>query len=173
MEVSYQNRSYTLSKKERKVGGEAPAVRIKMLNNETKVIGMMAPKTQVMISLLDVEVFSQALLDILEQYRHKIIFYVVTSNSHEKLEKVVSAFGLLAENASYDYKEFASKFGLNMEDEHIANALFIINKEGEITYIQIPKTIEEPLDLERFKSHLHETVSQKQKGHTHENWMDV
>lgn len=173
MEVSYQNRSYTLSKKERKVGGEAPAVRIKMLNNETKVIGMMAPKTQVMISLLSTEYFPQAILEILKQYAHKIIFYVITSDTCTTLEEMVSSLDILAENASYDYKEFASKFGLNMEDEHIANALFIINKEGEITYIQIPKTIEEPLDLESFKSHLHETVSQKQKGHTHENWMGV
>lgn len=173
MEVTYQNKSYTLGKKERKVGGEAPAVRIKMLNDETKVIGMMAPKTQVMISLLDVEVFSQALLDILGQYAHKIIFYVVTSDLSEKLEKVVSTFDLLSENVSNDYKEFASKFGLNMEDKHIANSLFIINKEGEINYIQIPKTIEEALNLEDFKIQLHETVSQKQKGHTHENWMGV
>jgi thiol peroxidase len=173
MEVTYQNKSYTLGKKERKVGGEAPAVRIKMLNDETKVIGMMAPKTQVMISLLDVEVFSQALLDILGQYAHKIIFYVVTSDMSEKLENVVSTFDLLSENVSNDYKEFASKFGLNMEDKHIANSLFIINKEGEINYIQIPKTIEEALDLEDFKTQLHETVSQKQKGHTHENWMGV
>lgn len=173
MQVSYQNRSYTLGKKERKVGGEAPAVRIKMLNDETKVIGMMAPKTQVMVTLCNIEMFSQELLDILGQTPHKIIYYVVTSSSSENLEKVVSTFDLLSENVSCDFKEFASKFGINMEEEHIANALFIINKEGEINYIQIPQTIEEGLNLEEFKTSLTGIISQKQKGHTHENWMGV
>jgi len=173
MEVTYQNRKYTLSKKERKVGGEAPAVRVLMLNNEIKVIGMMAPKTQVMISLLTIEYFPQAILEILKPYAHKIIFYVITSDTCEQLEKAVSSLDVLPENVSCDFKEFASKFGVNMEDEHIANALFIINKEGEFSYIQLPPKIEEGFDLEDFKTQLYALIHQKQKGHTHENWMGV
>jgi thiol peroxidase len=173
MEVTYNNKTYTLSKKKRKIGGEAPAVRITMLNNETKVIGMMAPKTQVMITLLQAQEYSQALHDILTQYSHKISPYVITSDTKEALESVISQFDLPQEQCSVDFKEFASKFGLNMEDEYIAKSLFVINKEGEISYIQQPKDVEEALDLEDFKTQLFALINQKQKGHTHENWMGV
>lgn len=173
MEVTYKNKKYTLSKKERKVGGEAPSVRIKMLNDEIKVIGMMAPKTQVMVSLTQAKTYSKALHEILETYPHKIISYVVSSDTQDALESLAIEFGLAKENVSIDFKEFASKFGLNMEDEHIAQSLFIINKEGEIAYIQLPEEVESELNLEELKTQLHEVVSLKQKGHTHENWMGV
>ena len=55
MEVTYKDKSYTLGKKERNVEGEAPAVRVKMLNGETLVIGLMAPAVQVMVKLNDYE----------------------------------------------------------------------------------------------------------------------
>lgn len=173
MEFTYNNKIYTLGKKHRKVGGEAPAVRIKMLNNETKVIGMMAPKTQVMIGLLKVEHYTQALDAILKEYPHKITAYVISSDEIEAVEKKVALFDLPKENVSVDFKEFASKFGVNMEDEHIAQSIFIINKEGEISYIQILKNSEEIFDLEEFKTQLFALINQKQKGHTHENWMGV
>lgn len=173
MEVTYNNKTYTLSKKERRVGGEAPAVRITMLNNETKVIGMMAPKTQVMITLLHAQDYSQELHSILQAYPHKISFYVITSDTKEALESVISHFDLPQEQCSVDFKEFASKFGVNMEDEYIAKSLFIISKEGEISYIQQHKDVEEAFDLEDFKTQLFALINQKQKGHTHENWMGV
>ena len=37
MEITYKNKSYALGKKDRNIEGEAPAVRVKMLDNETKV----------------------------------------------------------------------------------------------------------------------------------------
>lgn len=173
MEVTYNNRSYTLSKKERKVGGEAPAVRIKMANDETKVIGMLAPKTQIMVSLPQAQAYSETLHTILETSPHKTIVYVITSDTQDALMSIVSEFGLQPENVSTDFKEFASKFGLNMEDEHIAKSLVIINKEGEFAYIQLLDAVEKEFDLEDFKTQLLELINQKQKGHTHENWMGV
>ncbi len=50
MEVVFKDTKYTLGKKERKIEAEAPASRVKMLNDETKVIGMMAPNVQVMVT---------------------------------------------------------------------------------------------------------------------------
>ena len=58
MEITYKNKSYALGKKDRNIEGEAPAVRVKMLDNETKVIGLMAPSVQVMITLNDINKYN-------------------------------------------------------------------------------------------------------------------
>lgn len=171
MQISYQNRTYTLSKKERTVGSEAPAVRAKMLSNETKVIGMMAPKIQVMITLPHIGGFTQALHDILQKYSHKILAYVITSSSLEETQSITREFDFDEACICVDFQEFANKFGVNMENQFIAKSLFIIDKEGEITYIDILENGENSFDVSAFQHALDEIVNQKTKGHTHENWM--
>lgn len=171
MEVIYQNRTYTLTKKARKVGGEAPAVRAKMLSNETKVIGMMAPKIQVMVALPTIEGFTQELNAILNEYATKTLVYVITSSTAAQAESITREFDFDEACICVDFKDFANKFGVNMEDVLIAKSLFIIDKEGEITYIDILENSENSFDLTAFKDALHEIVNRKVKGHTHENWM--
>ncbi|WP_419770962.1 MAG: hypothetical protein ACNI3C_04000 [Candidatus Marinarcus sp.] len=171
MEVTLENQIYTLTKKERHVGGEAPAVRIKMLNEETKVIGMLAPQIQVMITLTRVEDFSPMLQDIMEEYKEKTVSYLITSSPTSQLNETVKQFDLDKGFVSNEFLEFASKFGLNMKDSFIAKSIFIINKEGEIVYKQLLDKCESLYDLEEFKAALHEAIHTKQKGHTHENWM--
>ena len=50
MEVIVDNSSRELKKTDRKVGSEAPASRVMMLNAEVKVMGIMADKVQVIIT---------------------------------------------------------------------------------------------------------------------------
>ena len=173
MEVTYKKEIYPLGKRERKIESEAPAVRVNMINGETKVIGMMAPKTQVMITLPCIKAYNNGLHNILEEYSSKIIVYIVTKSNDENLEKVKKAYSIEDGFISNDFKNFSLKFGVNMNDELIAKSLFIIDKEGIIKYKQIPSNIETSFDLDEFKEKLGETVNFKQKGHTHENWMGV
>lgn len=173
MEVTYKKEVFTLGKKDRKIDSEAPAVRIKMVGGDTKVIGMMADKTQVMITLPCIKAYNNGLHNILQEYASKSIVYIITKSSNENLEKVKSAYEIDDNHISNEFKDFSLKFGVNMSDELLAKSIFIIDKEGVIKYKQIPSNIETSFDLEEFKNSLHEVVNFKQKGHTHENWMGV
>lgn len=173
MEVTYKNEVYTLGKKDRKVESEAPAVRVKMIDGETKVIGMMAPKTQVMITLPCIKAYNNGLHNILQEYASKAIVYIITKSSEDNLEKVKSAYSLDDNFISNDFKDFSLKFGVNMSEDLLAKSIFVIDKEGVLKYKQIPSNIETSFDLDEFKNNLHEVVNFKQKGHTHENWMGV
>ncbi|XPV68500.1 MAG: redoxin family protein [Halarcobacter sp.] len=173
MEVTYKNETYTLGKKERKIETEAPAVRVKMLSGETKVIGMMAPKTQVLITFPCIKAYNNGLHNILEEYKSKIITYILTKSNEENIDKVKEAYSLDEGFISNEFKDFSLKFGVNINDELLAKSIFVVDKEGVIKYIEIPSNIETSFDLDKFKEQLDEVVNFKQKGHTHENWMGV
>lgn len=173
MEVIYKKETYTLGQRERKIESEAPAVKVKMVSGEEKVIGMMATKTQVMITLPCIKAYNNGLHNILSEYAKKTVVYIVTKSSDENLEKVKKAYSIEDGFISNDFKKFSLKFGVNISDELLAKSIFIIDKEGIIKYKQIPSNIETSFDLEEFKTKLDETVNFKQKGHVHENWMGV
>jgi thioredoxin-dependent peroxiredoxin len=173
MEVIYKKETYTLGKKDRAIESEAPAVRITMLNDETKVIGMMADKTQIMITLPCIKAYNNSLHNILQEYSSKSTVYIVTKSNDDNLEKVKEDYDIDSGFISNEFKNFSLKFGVNIDDELFAKSIFIIDKEGVIKYKQIPSNIESSFDLGEFKDKLHETVNFKQKGHTHENWMGV
>ncbi|QKF80606.1 hypothetical protein [Halarcobacter ebronensis] len=171
MEVTYKDEIYTLGQKERKVETEAPAVRVEMLNNETKVIGMMAPKIQVLITLPCIKAYNNALHNILQKYSSKLVTYIITKSANENIEKIKADYSLDEGFISNNFKDFSLKFGVNINDNLLAKSIFVVDKEGIIKYIQIPSNIETSFDLEEFKTKLDEVANFRQKGHTHENWM--
>ena len=173
MEVTYKDKSYTLGKKERNIEGEAPAVRVKMLNGETSVIGLMAPAVQVMITLNDVSKYTSALHEVITTTKRKVNAYIITTSSSEDMEKVAEEFTIDKGFISNDFKDFSLKFGVNIDDSMIANSIFVIDKEGIIKYKEIPTDLESDFNIEDFSLTLNETVNFKPKGHTHENWMGV
>jgi thiol peroxidase len=173
MEVTYKNKAYTLGKKERNIEGEAPAVRVKMADNETKVIGLMAPAVQVMITLNDVNKYNSDLHEVITTTKRKVNAYIITTSDMEQIEDVVEKFALDKGFISNDFKDFSLKFGVNIDDSMIANSIFVIDKEGVIKYKEIPADLEDDFKIEDFSITLNETVNFKPKGHTHENWMGV
>lgn len=173
MEVTYKKEVFPLKKRERKIDSEAPAVRVKMITQETKVIGMMAPKTQIMITLPCIKAYNNGLHNILSEYASKAIVYIITKSSDDNLEKITHDYDIDENFISNDFKDFSLKFGVNINDELLAKSIFVIDKEGIIKYKQIPSNIETSFDLDEFKENLHEVINFKQKGHTHENWMGV
>ena len=173
MEVTYKNNAYTLGKKDRKVEGEAPAVRVKMTNDEVKVIGLMAPAVQVMITLNDVNKYNADIHEVITTTKRKVNAYIVTTSTGEEIEDVAEKFALDKAFISNDFKDFSLKFGVNIDDTMIANSIFVIDKEGIIKYKEIPTDLESDFNIEDFSLTLNETVNFKPKGHTHENWMGV
>ncbi|QKF65637.1 hypothetical protein AVENP_0055 [Arcobacter venerupis] len=173
MEVTYKNKNYTLGKKDRKVEGEAPAVRVKMVNNEDKVIGLMAPAVQVMITLNDINKYSSEIHKVINTTKRKVNAYIITSSDEEQIEDIAEKFALEKDFISNDFKNFSLKFGVNIDDSMLANSIFVIDKEGVIKYKEIPSDLEEDFKVDDFSITLNEVVNFKPTGHTHENWMGI
>ncbi len=165
MEILINDQKVELQKRDRKVGSEAPAVRLKMLNGETKVIGMMASKVQVMITLPKSKSLSDELENIINKHKEKSLIYIISS---QKLEKSVDE-----DTSSLEFKDFSTKFGVFATDEFCAKSIFVIDKEGEIKYKEIVGDIDSEFDINSFDNALEETINFKRKGHVHENWMGV
>lgn len=163
METSVKGIQKQLQKNERKIGSEAPAISLKMLSGEDKVIGMLATKVQVMITLPFHNSLSDALANIITKYQEKAFIYVI---SNEMLDKELN-LGY----TSVDFVELAKKFGVYIDETLCAKSLFVINKEGQFVYKEITSDVEDEFNLEIFENKLDETINFKQKGHVHENWM--
>lgn len=165
MDILLNNETITLQKKQRDVGSEAPAKRVTMLNGETKVIGMMADKVQLIISLPYSESLSDELENIINNFKEKALIYIISAQELNK--NVEKAF------SSVQFKEYAMKMGVYINDKVCAKSLFIINKDAEIVYKEILKELAAEFDLAMFEKKLDEAIEFKKKGHTHENWMSV
>jgi thiol peroxidase len=165
MEITVNNTQVILEKKERFIGGEAPAVLIKMLNGESKVIGMMADKVQVMITLPYKDSFSDSLKTIIEKYQEKAFIYLISS------EPLKNSFN--KETSSVDFYEFSLKFGVNVDKTLCAKSIFIINKDGEFVYKEIVPNLVDEFELANFDDALNKAIKFRKKGHVHENWMGV
>ena len=173
MEITYKNKSYALGKKDRNIEGEAPAVRVKMLDNETKVIGLMAPSVQVMITLNDVNKYNSDMHEVITTTKRKVNAYIITTSDTEQMEDIAEKFAIDKGFISNDFKDFSLKFGVNIDDSMVANSIFVIDKEGIIKYKEIPADLEDDFKIEDFSITLNEVVNFKPSGHTHENWMGV
>ena len=165
LEIEIDNQKIVLQKKERAVGSEAPAMRVKMDNGETKVIGMMASKVQVLISVPNEDSLTNDFLAVLTKHTPKSLMYIISATPLTKMLENI--------DTSSDFKDFSLKMGVNINDTLCAKSIFIINKEGEIVYKEIVPNLTTEFDLENFDTALDAAIKFKQKGHTHENWMGV
>ena len=165
MEVVVNGRKLELLKKERKLGSEAPAARVKMLSGETKVIGMMADKVQCMITLSNSYDLNEALLETIKKHSEKANIYV---NACSELENSYDDA-----MSSYDFKDFTLKYGVNIDESRCAKSVFVINKDGEIVYKEVLEDLVSEFNLEMLDKELDTAIKFKKKGHTHENWMGV
>lgn len=165
MEVSINGESIELNKKERKVGSEAPALRVKMLSGETKVIGMMADRVQVMITLANHDDLTEGLLEVIKRHSPKAYIYIMAST---ELSREYDT-GM----TSLNIKDLTLKYGVNINDNLCAKSIFIIDKDGLIVYKNVLPDLLGEFDLEEFDQKLDEAIKFKKKGHTHENWMGV
>jgi len=155
----------TRKQKQRLVGSEAPAVRIKMLNSEEKIIGMMAEKVQVMITLPFGDSLSDAVADIIKKHQDKAFIYTLSPNT---LLNVIDEA-----QSSTDFYNFTFKYGVNVDETLCHKAVFIVNKDGEIVYREVLDNPSDDFESETLDKALDEAIQFKKKGHTHEEWMSV
>ena len=163
METIVNGISKTLQKNERKMGSEAPAISLEMLDGQTKVIGMLATKVQVMITLPFHNSLTPELSSIIEKYQDQAFIYLISAQTLGEMTNPACS--------STDFAELAKKFGVYIDETLCAKSLFIINKDGQFVYKEITKDVEDGFDLEMFETKLDEAIHFKKKGHVHENWM--
>jgi len=165
MNVMINDKSVELQKKDRKIGSEAPAVKLKMLSGDEKVIGMMADKVQVIFTLPYSHSLNEDIIKLIHKHRDKTNIYLISSD--EFFYKVNKDY------SSKDFKKFSIKFGVYINDDICAKSVFIIDKEGEIVYKDILPEVKNNFDINKLNSEIQKAVDFKRKGHIHENWMAV
>jgi thiol peroxidase len=156
-----------LQGKIRKVGDEAPAVRVTLRDGTVQVVGMMADKVQVIMTFNVIDDAVELLNKILDKYNNKANIYIVSSQESEIGNDFSYSY------FSYDFEQIAKKFGVYISENQCANSICIINKDGEIVYIQILDNLTDKFDYELLDSKIDEAIKFKKKGHHHENWMGV
>lgn len=182
MEITVHGMTTPLEGKERKVGSEAPAAKVQLLDGSDNVIGMIAPDTQLLIAIpslktevcsLGAKTFNTLLKDI-----KKLSTIMVTTDSDEFLKEYVQKEGI--ENATIvidAYGEFGRKYGLSIGEGklrgRLARACFVVDKEGVITYKEVVPEIVDEINYDACMEAVNACVNHKPKGHAHENWMRV
>lgn len=174
MRVLVNGNEVELLKKEKKVGSEAPAGRVKKRDGSESVIGMIAPTMQLLITIptLNNPNIIQELKDMNEYLTKmkKLKAYIITT-SNENLDLVSDLTNL--EFVFDDSATLISSFGVKLAESEYksANALFVVDKEGVIKYIEITKDIFDKLSSENLASAIDKILADRKKGHVHENWM--
>lgn len=174
MEIVVDNLKTKLIGKVRVVDSEAPAVRVKDIKGREFVVGMMAPVNQIILTLptIDSETSKSQILKLKNLSLNPKKFSI--SILVENLDKFNR--DLEDENIKFyldNRLEFAKKYGLLIEDRSykIANAIFLIDKEGVIKFLDISKNIFEEVDFQTLLKRVKDILSEKKRGHSHENWM--
>jgi thiol peroxidase len=182
MQITVHGTVTPLEGKERKVGKEAPAAKVRTLDAEETVIGMIAPETQLLIAIpsLKTEVCSLGAkkFNTLLAGIKKLKTVMVTTDDDDFLREYVQNEGIENATVVIDTNgEFATKFGLRIGEGklkgRLARACFVIDKEGMIVYKEIVPEITDEIDYDRCMEAVTACVNFKSKGHAHENWMRV
>ena len=182
MQITVRREPASLVGKEQRIGAEAPAVRVVNSANSELIVGMIADKPQIFIALpsLKTEVCSMGAKrfnEMLASYKEKALAYIVSTDNVD----VIGSFE--SENCITNAKlisdknlEFGAKYGIQIGDgvlkDKLARAIFIVDKEGIIKYIEIVSEIVDEANYDKAMEALEEVCKPPKKGaHHHENWM--
>lgn len=168
--------------KEVNVGGEAPAARITKLDGTTNVIGMIQPTAQLLITIpsLKTEVCSlgaKKFNDLIKQFK-KLTTVMITTDDMEFVKAYSERESIDAAELVVDSdRNFAKKYGVLIDggklDKRLARAVYVINREGVVTYKEIVPEIVDEVNYDACIAAVDEAANEVKKGHTHEDWMRV
>jgi thioredoxin-dependent peroxiredoxin len=152
--------------KEVNVGGEAPAARITKLDGTTNVI-----KTEV--CSLGAKKFN----DLIKQFK-KLTTVMITTDDMEFVKAYSERESIDAAELVVDSdRNFAKKYGVLIDggklDKRLARAVYVINREGVVTYKEIVPEIVDEVNYDACIAAVDEAANEVKKGHTHEDWMRV
>lgn len=180
MQITVHRTPTELSGKELLVGKEAPAARVTKLDATQNVIGMIAPTTQLLIVIpsLKTEVCSlgaKKFNDLLKEQK-KLSAVMVTTDDIEFVKDFAQKESIDSAEIVIDTnRQFGKKFGVLISEgklkDRLARAVFVIDTEGVIRYKEIVPEIVDEVDYDACMQAIDEVLSEKKKGHSHENWM--
>jgi len=182
MQITVHGTPTQLSGKELSVGKEAPAARITKLDKTQNVIGMIAPTIQLIIVIpsLKTEVCSlgaKKFNDLVKQFKNLTTIMVTTDDldfvkGYQESESIDSA-----EIVIDTERQFGKKYGVLISEgklkDRLARAVFVIDREGVIAYKELVSEIVDEVNYDACVEAIQKILSEKKRGHEHENWMSV
>jgi thiol peroxidase len=182
MNITVHATPTALEGKEVNVGREAPSARITKLDGSKNVIGMIAPNTQLIISIpsLKTEVCSlgaKKFNELVKQFK-KLDTIMVTTDDIEFVKEYVKNENINSAELVIDADlNFAKKYGLLIKEgklkNRLARAVYIIDCEGLIAYKELVGEIVNEVNYDACVEAVHKILNKEKNGHTHENWMSV
>jgi hypothetical protein len=115
----------------------SPILKVKMYDEQEKVLGLVKDKVQVVISLPDICDFSSELNQTMKTVSNKEECYIVTSSPKESVSKVIEQYDLSKSSISLDFKNFAKAFDLSTPQNNLKKSLMIIDKNCQIVHKDI------------------------------------
>ncbi len=181
MEVLFNGKTEELDYRDLKRGREAPAARVKKLDGNDDVIGMLAPEIQLLITLdsLDSDFGVDCYKNVSElskKYKNVKTVFVLPKESFidEQLrhEDIVGKFQIVFDNDN----QFAKKFGIGFKNEalknHLPTTVTIIELEGKIYYREVVKECTAVPCYKSIENNINAIIDgQKKSSHSHEDWM--
>ncbi|MCH9812923.1 MAG: redoxin family protein [Epsilonproteobacteria bacterium] len=182
MQITVHGQPVTLLGKEKKVGAEAPAAKVKTIQGKQDVIGMIAPTAQLLIAIpsLKTEVCSlgaKKFNDLIAEFK-KLKTIMITTDDETFVTDFIEREKIdNAEIVIDQERQFAKKYGLLISEgklkDRLARAVFLVDGEGVIAYKELVSEIVDEVDYDACIQAVQNLLSEKKKGHTHENWMSV
>lgn len=182
MEITVHGTPTPLAGKEIKLGSEAPAARITKLDGSQNVIGMIAPTAQLLIAIpsLKTEVCSlgaKKFNDLIKKF-NKLQTVMITTDDMGFVKDFAERECIDSAELVVDTdRNFAKKYGLLITEgklkDRMARAVYVIDREGLVAYKEIVPEIVDEVNYDACLEAVDTIVSEKKKGHTHEEWMSV
>lgn len=182
MQITVHGTPTPLAGKEIKVGAEAPAARITKLDGTQNVIGMIAPTAQLLIAIpsLKTEVCSlgaKKFNDLVKKFS-KLQTVMVTTDDIDFVKDYAGSESIDSAELVVDTnRNFAKKYGLLITEgklkDRMARAVYVIDRDGLVAYKEVVPEIVDEVDYDACIAAVDKIVSEKKKGHTHEEWMSV
>jgi thioredoxin-dependent peroxiredoxin len=182
MEITVRGQKASLAGRLPKLKEEAPAARVYTMQGEQFVVGMIAPKTQILIVIpsLKTEVCSYGAkkFDELLAEADNLLPYIITADTTENINSFLDGYCLKNIKILVDKDvDFGQKYGVLIEDGvlkgKLARAVFIVDDNGSVTYSEIVGEIVDEINYETCLAALKKTLEPKPHDphHNHENWM--
>lgn len=112
-------------------------IKLKMLDKQEKIIGLVEDKIQVVVSLPDISDFSKNLKKTMETFSETSECFIVTSSEEELTNKIIEEYELSKSFISVDFENFATLFNLNNKENELQKSLMIIDKSCQIVHKDI------------------------------------
>lgn len=115
----------------------SPFLKVKMLDNQEKTLGLVKNKVQVVMSLPNISNFTNELKTTINTFDKSIECFIITASEENSTNKIIKEYKLSKSMISLDFKNFASTFDLNSEENGLKKSLIIINKNCQIVHKDI------------------------------------